>query len=141
MLVREGAALRAAGGGGGGGGGVGDPAPRLEAGEGGAEDVELATSSPRMQSVLDVIARAAAHEVPVLITGENGTGKSLLAKRLHALSARRDKPFVVVNCPTLAGDLLSSELCGHARGAFTGAVKDQAGRVEAAEGGTLFLDE
>jgi NtrC-family two-component system response regulator AlgB len=79
--------------------------------------------------------------VPVLLRGENGTGKSTLARRLHQLSARRDRPFVVVNCPTLSEELLASELFGHARGAFTGAVRDQAGRVEAAAGGTLFLDE
>jgi NtrC-family two-component system response regulator AlgB len=75
------------------------------------------------------------------LRGENGTGKSVLARTLHALSARSGKPFVVINCPTLSEDLLASELFGHARGAFTGAVRDQEGRVEAAEGGTLFLDE
>ena len=77
----------------------------------------------------------------MLFRGENGTGKSALARALHAQSARRDRPFVVVNCPTLSEELLASELFGHARGAFTGAVKDQPGRVDAADGGTLFLDE
>jgi two-component system, NtrC family, response regulator AlgB len=88
-----------------------------------------------------VVARAASHDVAVLLRGENGTGKGVLARALHAESRRRDRPFVVVNCPTLSEELLASELFGHARGAFTGAVRDQEGRVEAAEGGTVFLDE
>jgi NtrC-family two-component system response regulator AlgB len=94
-----------------------------------------------MQSVLEVIGRAAGHDVAVLLRGENGTGKGVLARLLHARSPRRDRPFIVVNCPTLSEELLASELFGHTRGAFTGAVKDQEGRVEAAEGGTVFLDE
>jgi two-component system, NtrC family, response regulator AlgB len=77
----------------------------------------------------------------MLLRGENGTGKGVLARFLHAQSRRRDRPLVVVNCPTLSEELLASELFGHAKGAFTGAVRDQPGRVEAAEGGTLFLDE
>jgi len=106
-----------------------------------AAEVEVQTQAPRMRALLDVLARAAAHDVPVLLEGENGTGKSVLARRLHELSARAKGPFVVVNCPTLSEELLASELFGHAKGAFTGAVRDQQGRVEAAEGGTLFLDE
>jgi NtrC-family two-component system response regulator AlgB len=106
-----------------------------------APEARLETASPRMQAVLDVVARAAAHDVAVLLRGENGTGKGVLARALHAQSPRRDRPFVVVNCPTLSEELLASELFGHARGAFTGAVRDQEGRVEAAEGGTVFLDE
>jgi NtrC-family two-component system response regulator AlgB len=106
-----------------------------------APEVDFASEAPSMRQLYDMIDKAAAHDVPVLLRGENGTGKSVLARRLHHMSARRDRPFVVVNCPTLSEELLASELFGHAKGAFTGAVRDQAGRVEAAEGGTLFLDE
>ena len=106
-----------------------------------APEIDLETASPRMRAVLDVVERAAPSDAPVLLTGESGTGKGVLAQLLHARSARAAHPFVVVNCPTLSEELLASELFGHARGAFTGAVRDQTGRVEAAEGGTLFLDE
>jgi NtrC-family two-component system response regulator AlgB len=101
----------------------------------------LETASRRMQGVFDIVERSAGHDVAVLLRGENGTGKGVVARLLHSRSPRRDRPFVVVNCPTLSEELLASELFGHARGAFTGAVKDQEGRVEAAEGGTVFLDE
>ncbi len=101
----------------------------------------LDTRSPKMQATLEVIARAADSDVAVLLRGESGTGKGVLARALHAQSRRKAKPFVVVNCPTLSENLLTSELFGHAKGAFTGAVRDQPGRVESAEGGTLFLDE
>jgi NtrC-family two-component system response regulator AlgB len=104
-------------------------------------EVDLETESPKIRSLLEVAAKAAASDVPVLLRGESGTGKSVLARRIHSKSPRCRHPFVVVNCPTLSEELLASELFGHARGAFTGAVRDQAGRVEAAEGGTLFLDE
>ena len=104
-------------------------------------EVELQTAVPAMQAAIDVVTRAAAHDVSVLLRGESGTGKGVLARLLHGLSPRRARPFVTVNCPTLTEELLASELFGHARGAFTGAVRDQPGRVEAAEGGTLFLDE
>jgi NtrC-family two-component system response regulator AlgB len=106
-----------------------------------APEAVLDTGSPRMQAVLQTIERTSGHDVAVLLRGENGTGKGILARVLHAHSPRRDGPFVVVNCPTLSEELLASELFGHARGAFTGAVRDQEGRVEAAEGGTVFLDE
>ena len=88
-----------------------------------------------------MLARAAKSEATVLLRGESGAGKGVLARILHAQSARASGPFVVVNCPTLSEELLASELFGHAKGAFTGAIRDQAGRVEAAQGGTLFLDE
>jgi NtrC-family two-component system response regulator AlgB len=104
-------------------------------------EVDLATNSPRMHAVLETIARAATADVAVLLRGENGTGKGVIARSLHAHSPRREHPFVVVNCPTLSDELLASELFGHTKGAFTGAIRDQPGRVEAAQGGTLFLDE
>jgi NtrC-family two-component system response regulator AlgB len=106
-----------------------------------APEIDLDTRSPRMQAAIDMMVRAAASDAAVLLRGENGTGKGVLARLLHARSQRSARPFVVVNCPTLSEDLLASELFGHTHGAFTGAVRDQPGKVEAAEGGTLFLDE
>ena len=109
--------------------------------KGAVPEADLSTASPKMQAALEVLRQAALHEVAVLLRGENGTGKGVLARVLHSLSPRRGGPFITVNCPTLTDELLASELFGHARGAFTGAVRDQPGRVEAAERGTLFLDE
>jgi NtrC-family two-component system response regulator AlgB len=106
-----------------------------------AADQDLPSDSPRMRALLETARRAARSDVAVLLRGESGTGKSLLAREIHRHSARAAGPFVVVACPTLTEELLASELFGHARGAYTGAVHDQPGRVEAAEGGTLFLDE
>src|SRR5262249_61891358 len=106
-----------------------------------APESHLTSESPTMRGVLETVARAAESDAPVLFRGESGTGKGVLARLLHAGSARAERPFVVTNCPTLSEELLASELFGHARGAFTGAVRDQQGRVEAAQGGTLFLDE
>ena len=91
-------------------------------------EADLATESPKMRAVLETLARAAAARMsPVLLRGENGTGKGVLARTLHAQSPRRAHPFVVVNCPTLSEELLASELFGHAKGAFTGAIRDQPG--------------
>ncbi len=104
-------------------------------------EVDFSTASPAMKTVLDFISRAATSNAPVLLRGESGTGKGMLARALHTQSARREGPFVTVNCPTLTEELLSSELFGHAKGSFTGAVCDRPGKVEAAAGGTLFLDE
>ncbi|MBI3304189.1 MAG: sigma-54-dependent Fis family transcriptional regulator, partial [Deltaproteobacteria bacterium] len=104
-------------------------------------EADLETLSPKMRMALDLLFRAANSDAPILLQGESGTGKGVLARALHAKSPRASRPFVVVHCPTLSEELLASELFGHARGAFTGAVHDQPGRVEAAEGGTLFLDE
>jgi NtrC-family two-component system response regulator AlgB len=104
-------------------------------------EADLRTNSPPMRLALDLLGRAAMSDAPILLRGESGTGKGILARAAHAQSQRSARPFVTVNCPTLSEELLASELFGHAKGAFTGAVRDQAGRVEAAEGGTLFLDE
>lgn len=94
-----------------------------------------------MDKVLTLVNRVAEVNTPVLITGETGTGKELIARALHDQSPRREKPFVAVNCGAIAAGLMESELFGHARGAFTGAVQQKAGLFEAADGGTLFLDE
>ena len=104
-------------------------------------ETDFFSSSPKMQGILDVISRVASADISVLLRGESGTGKGVLARALHAQSLRSGHPFVTINCPTLSQELLASELFGHTRGAFTGAVRDQPGRVEVAEGGTLFLDE
>ncbi len=104
-------------------------------------EIDTATQATRMRAAIELAVRAAGADAPILLRGENGTGKSVLARLIHARSPRTGKPFITVNCPTLSEDLLASELFGHAIGAFTGAVRDQAGRVEAAEGGTLLLDE
>jgi len=98
-------------------------------------------STPAMQAVMDVLLRAARTPASVLILGESGTGKSVAARAVHEQSHLADKPFVTVSCPSLSKELLESELFGHVKGAFTGAVRDHWGKVKAAEGGTLFLDE
>ncbi|MGI5862465.1 MAG: sigma-54-dependent transcriptional regulator [Myxococcales bacterium] len=98
-------------------------------------------SSEPMQRTLNAVRKVAATDTTVLITGESGTGKELVARAIHDLSARKDKPFVVVHCAALAETLLESELFGHEKGAFTGAIKRKLGRFELADGGTLFLDE
>ena len=104
-------------------------------------ETDLTTESPKMQAVLDVISRAAASDTAVLLRGESGTGKGVLARTLHAQSPRAGHPLVMVNCPTLTEELLASELFGHARGAFTGASAARRGYFAQASGGTLVLDE
>ncbi|MEM7136425.1 MAG: sigma-54 dependent transcriptional regulator [Myxococcota bacterium] len=97
--------------------------------------------SRAMQEALTLAGRAAASNATVLLLGESGTGKEVVARHVHHESPRADAPFVAVNCATLAGELLDSELFGHDKGAFTGAHKSKPGSIEQAEGGTLFLDE
>jgi sigma-54 specific flagellar transcriptional regulator A len=101
----------------------------------------LVGTSREIQSVREMMAQVADKDVSVLITGESGTGKEVVARNLHYNSPRRDKPFVPVNCGAIPAELLESELFGHEKGAFTGAINSRAGRFEMAEGGTLFLDE
>ncbi|MHB1670543.1 MAG: sigma-54-dependent transcriptional regulator [Acidiferrobacter sp.] len=101
----------------------------------------MLTRSESFRRTLSMAERFARSEATVLVLGESGTGKSLIARRIHAASGRSKGPFVEVNCARLSPNLLESELFGHCKGAFTGAIKDKVGRLEAADGGTLFLDE
>jgi transcriptional regulator with GAF, ATPase, and Fis domain len=98
-------------------------------------------ASPAMQEVFATIERVAASDVPVLVRGETGTGKELVARALHEHGARAGKPLLAENCAAVPANLLESELFGHAKGSFTGAVADRKGHFEAASGGTVFLDE
>jgi NtrC-family two-component system response regulator AlgB len=98
-------------------------------------------TTPIMKEAVEVLVRAAKTPASVLILGESGTGKSVAAKAVHQQSHLADKPFVTVSCPSLSKELLESELFGHVKGSFTGAIKDHWGKVKFAEGGTLFLDE
>src|SRR5436190_18942103 len=97
--------------------------------------------SPAMREVLELVQQAAPSRATVLLEGESGTGKELIAKTIHQLSPRAQQPLVTVHCAALAASLLESELFGHEKGAFTGAVERRIGRFEQAQGGTLFLDE
>ena len=101
----------------------------------------LVGSSPQMKAIFQMIERVAPSNVSVLVTGESGTGKELVARALHELSSRRTKPFVAVNCAAIPETLIESEIFGHEKGAFTGAVERRAGCFELAEEGTLLLDE
>jgi NtrC-family two-component system response regulator AlgB len=104
-------------------------------------EVDLNTESPVMQTVIERAFKAANSDATVLILGESGTGKSVLAKGMHARSPRKGRAFVTVSCPSLSRELLESELFGHVKGAFTGALVETQGKVAAADGGTLLLDE
>ena len=101
----------------------------------------IVSQDPRMLGLLETVARIAPSPAPVLIQGESGTGKELLAREIHLRSPRRDKPFVALNCAAIPESLLESELFGHERGAFTGAIARRLGKFEAANQGSLLLDE
>jgi two-component system, NtrC family, response regulator PilR len=101
----------------------------------------LLGNSPAMQQLREMITRVARSQAPVHISGESGTGKELVAKLIHQSGPRRDEPFVPVNCGAIPTELMESELFGHKRGSFTGAVSDKKGLIQSAEGGSLFLDE
>lgn len=102
---------------------------------------KMIARSPKMKAVLDMAFRAAQSDASVLILGESGTGKELLARGIHFNSLRKERPFVVVNCPAIPDNLLESELFGHVKGAYTGALSDRDGKFVQADGGTIFLDE
>jgi len=104
-------------------------------------DYLLRSESPQMQTAFEIAFKAAASDATILLLGESGTGKSVLAKTIHRRSPRADGPFVSVTCPSHSRELLESELFGHAKGAFPGAIAEKCGKVMAAEGGTLLLDE
>jgi len=106
-----------------------------------APPIDLESAEPGVQRSLAVAFKAAEATATILILGPSGTGKSMLARELHRRSGQRDGAFVTVNCPSLSRELLESDLFGHVKGAFTGAVADTMGKVSAADGGTLFLDE
>src|SRR5215472_7485985 len=96
---------------------------------------------PLVQRIQALVRKVAATDATVLISGESGTGKELIARNIHSLSGRKEGPFIALNCGAIPGELLESELFGHEKGAFTGAVVSRPGYFEVATGGTLFLDE
>lgn len=106
-----------------------------------SQQYEMIGHSAPIENIKNIIAKVAPTEARVLITGANGTGKELVARQLHAQSERAAAPLIEVNCAAIPSELIESELFGHVKGAFTSAVKDRAGKFEAADGGTLFLDE
>lgn len=104
-------------------------------------EFSFVSNHPDVQRAIELARQVASTEAAILIRGPSGTGKSVLARAIHGWSRRKDKPFMVVSCPTLNPELLESELFGHVKGAFTGALSDNTGRIAACEEGTLFLDE
>src|SRR5581483_710585 len=109
--------------------------------QGSPEFQEIVGASSSLSEALDVVRRAASTDATILIHGETGTGKELIAKAIHLRSARRDRPFLTINCAAIPRELLESELFGYVKGSFTGALGHKKGKVEMAEGGTLLLDE
>ncbi len=111
--------------------------------EAGAQDAisSIIGKSKRMQEIFKTIGQSAGSDLSVLITGESGTGKEMVASTLHQYSHRKDQPFICINCAAISRELLESELFGHERGAFTGAIETKIGKFQQADGGTLFLDE
>jgi NtrC-family two-component system response regulator AlgB len=106
-----------------------------------APESDLETDEPAVRAAYEIAFKVAATEATILIRGESGTGKGVLARAVHGRSSRAGRPFVTVHCPSLSAELLESDLFGHAKGAYTGAITETEGKVAAAEGGTLFLDE
>jgi len=104
-------------------------------------EIDFASENPQMQKAVKLARQAAASEANLLLTGESGTGKTVLARAIHSWSSRAARPFNIVSCPSIPSELLESELFGHMKGAFTGAVRDNPGRIAASDGGTLLLDE
>jgi NtrC-family two-component system response regulator AlgB len=104
-------------------------------------EILLDSSAPLMKEVMDTLLRAAKTPASILLLGESGTGKSVVARAIHQQSHLADRPFITVSCPSLSKELLESDLFGHVKGAFTGALRDHWGKVKVAAGGTLFLDE
>jgi len=104
-------------------------------------EIDFASKNPQMQKTVKLARQAAASEANLLLTGESGTGKTVLARAIHSWSSRAARPFNIVSCPSIPSELLESELFGHMKGAFTGAVRDNPGRIAASDGGTLLLDE
>src|SRR5262249_4386096 len=102
---------------------------------------QIIGQSPALREALDGVRRVAPTDASVLIAGETGTGKELIARAIHSLSKRPDKPLIKVNCAALPAGLVESDLCGHERGAYRGAIAKRLGRFELADRGTLFLDE
>ena len=106
-----------------------------------SKNFEMIGTSPALLKIRDIIDKVAPTDAKILITGDNGTGKELVARQIHEKSSRSDNPFIEVNCAAIPGELIESELFGHEKGAFTSAIKQKKGKFEQANGGTLFLDE